>query len=163
MRRRENMNQAAAVKPTRPQFHDASLNKALERAAPKIETFTSRLDRLSSDIKQLEAYLEQSAVRVPTRVKLERTPGSYGEYIAWDLGEPDRFRIIYYLQDGDDYESNKSVLIEAPIAVRVRAKARLADLLRAVGEAAQLGQEEDTSSTNDESASGPPSDDDIPF
>src|SRR5450755_846437 len=93
-----------ATSETRPEFHDPSLRQALQEAAPNIEQFTTRLDRLSSDIKNLESYLERSAVRVPVRVRFALPTSwrhrsdevEYGEYLAWDKGEPDRYRITYF-------------------------------------------------------------------
>jgi hypothetical protein len=93
-----------------------------------------------------------------------------GEYIAWELGEPDRFRVVYFRVDETDDQVDQTVLIEAPIAVRVRAKPALPELLRAVGDAASLGQPDEANGGNEVDApedgaspSGPPSDDDIPF
>ena len=60
----------------------------------------SELYKLSNDIKSLEAYLDRSAVRIDSEVRL---PGDCwgnengpGEYLSWTKGEPDRWRVIYF-------------------------------------------------------------------
>jgi hypothetical protein len=183
MRRRKSMSASA---PARPAFHDPRLQEALEESAPTIEEFTARLDRLSADIKSLEAFLDKSAIRMAVRVKFaEEEPrpsrgrswaatdkeSPFGEFIAWDKGEPDRFRIVYYkVVRGEDYpeEMDRSVLIEAPLDIRVRARPALPDLLRKVSQAAALGEDTrvDAEGSADEgkaSPQGTPPDDDIPF
>jgi hypothetical protein len=150
--------------PARPEFHDPLLRQALEQGAPAIEEFTTRLDKLSADIKNLEAFLERSAVRMTVRVRFPDPPGTrkrgggrswsddedespYGEFLAWAKGEPDRFRIIYYRvvsggEEGYPEEHDNCVLIEAPLELRVRARPMLPQLLLKVSEAAKLGDDD---------------------
>ena len=130
---------------SRPTFNDPNLRAAFDEAAPLIEGFTQRLDDLSKDIRGLEAYLERSAVRIPIEVKIDDSRGQLGEYIAWQQGEPDRFRVIYFrrihVDEIDEYgDTDRTVLIEAPVAVRVRAKAALSALVSEIGRAASLGE-----------------------
>jgi hypothetical protein len=168
------------TEPMRPEFNDPQLRRALQEGAPAIEKFTARLDELSADIKNLEAFLEKSAVRMTVRVRFPGPPvrrrsrswgadeegddATFGEFLAWAKGEPDRFRIIYFqVVPGEEYpeERDNCVLIEAPLELRVRARPMLPKLLLKVSEAAKLGDDEAQGQGETELA--PPSDDDIPF
>jgi hypothetical protein len=181
----------SASAPARPEFHDPSLRQALDRGAPAIETFTSRLDKLSADIKNLEGYLDRSAVRINVCVRFpsdSQEGNEYGpaEYLEWGKGEPDRWRVLYY-RTATHPEIDRLVqvdhgpLIEASVPVRVRARGALPLLLHAVADAAMLGERtiSGTPSAGREhyknrwgideeepavpSEPPPPSDEDIPF
>lgn len=79
---------------------------------PTLDGFYGRLDAVSADIKSLEAYLAKSGVRLPARVEV---PG--GGEVSWELGEPDRWRIIY------SHDNERLPLIETKAEIRVRAGA----------------------------------------
>lgn len=131
----------------RPEFYDPELQQALEESSVAIESFTTKLDRLSSDIKALEAYLERSAVRVDTQVEFPGGAGGPSRYLRWTRGEPDRWRIVYVEaarnHSGWTEDTGSCVLIEAPLEVRVKARAVLPLLLREVAKVALLGERPD--------------------
>jgi hypothetical protein len=161
--------------PARPKFHDPDLAVQLATAAPRIESFTTRLNNLSADIKSLESYLERSAVRVRVCVTLSERLNGGGEYVTWDQnGSPERWRIWYEKGLGGSFINDDAIpLIEAPVDVRVRARRLLPELLRNVGQEAGLGQDDnqveagrawgEDEPASAESAGPPPSDEDIPF
>ncbi len=133
----------------RPSFHDGALRRTLDEVGGTIESFAERLDKLSADIKQLEAYLDRSGVRVRVAVFVD---GRNRESVSWERAEPDRWRVTYTEMQADEL-GLACPLIEAPVDVRLRCRRILPDLLRAVAEAART----------DDEATVPPTDDDIPF
>jgi hypothetical protein len=172
--------------PARPEFDDPLLKEALEESAPAIENFVTKIDKLSNDIKMLEAYLERSAVRVVTTVRFPAPQEAIDEYLSWDKGEPDRWRIVYHrpIHNPGEFmaDEHRTVLIEASLDVRVRSRKVLPMLLRAVADVARLGEEgvprktkstrvirdrgwevEEKPAESAPAASPPAADDDIPF
>lgn len=89
---------------------------------PRIEAWGARLDRISDDIKSLEAYLQAKAPHIAVEVAI---PGGAGVTLAWMLGDPDKWRIICMVG------SARRPLIETPAGTRMLAHAYL---LRAVGD-----------------------------
>lgn len=141
----------------RPKFNDPALQKTLESSAQVLEGFQSNLTALSEDIKNLEAYLDQTNVRLVASVQIwsSGTLGDGGssihedeEYLEWAESEGGRWRVLYHLVrrfgdiDGDGYtlgpawEDSKTVerkpLIETPVEVRLRAAKKLTPLLEAL-------------------------------
>jgi hypothetical protein len=143
----------------RPQFNDSTLRKALDEVGPVIESFTERLDKLSSDIKQLEGFFERSGVRIHVEVSL----GNSSEFLVWEKGEPDRWRIMYRRDSQSFDDETHCPLIEAPVDIRLRARKRLPELLKQVAAAAST--DDYSTTTADDTAGGgpPPGDDEIPF
>jgi hypothetical protein len=72
-------------------LHSESLKWMVRDVAPKIEGMTAALDRISSDIKWLEGWLNKSGIRVETEVVYWLAPLSDDPKAAF---RPDQGRII---------------------------------------------------------------------
>jgi len=105
---------------TRPKFNDASLAATMASAAPWIDSVGEQLNRLSEDIKALEAYLLESGVRVEVSVGIGLRTA-----LRWMEHAPKTWRIVW--DDGD-----RRPLIEMPAATRLTARDHLPALLHAV-------------------------------
>jgi hypothetical protein len=123
-----------------PEFNDPALREALAYGRDAVEGRIAALNAVSADIKALEDYLSRSGVRVRLSV-----PMGNGEFLWWDRGEPDRWRIIYRYEDETDGDKATAVsvltakpLIETQSGVRLRARAFLPTLLRSVAAAAEV-------------------------
>jgi len=89
------------------ELNDERLRHAVREAKSAIEQRLEKLDRVSSDLKQIERYLEEYGVK--ERVTLEFSGGQTAlgsedyelatedlEYIAWEqFGGKDRWRLTY--------------------------------------------------------------------
>ena len=113
-----------------PDLTDPELRQAAAKALPAIEAHAAELDAVSSDLKKIESYLQQSDVRLEVSVPV-RDAG--GESIGWLKGEG-TWRIRYL---GGPNSGIFRPLLEMPAAVRIRAQKALPALVLAIAEAVQ--------------------------
>jgi hypothetical protein len=90
-----------------PAFHSVELQRAFQSARLVVEGFGSARDKVSNDIKSLEAYLQSVNLRQPFRhsIGMSQTKNDDGsidghriqdEVIAWDQENTGRrFRLLY--------------------------------------------------------------------
>jgi len=109
--------------PSKPTFDFQELQQAVDAARPIVENVDEARDRVSNDIKNLEAYLKGLGLEVAFRYSLgkalvepeddngaqqysiEEYGGASGqieeESLAWDLDKTGKFRLLYELDRWD--------------------------------------------------------------
>lgn len=128
-------------------FNDAALCDAALKAAPGLLNFTANLDRISEDIKRLEAWFAEHGLCIEISMKLGdanwvRSDGSIfateKRRLKWEKNE-NRWRLMYearYIHSYDsDYNGYSSKpLIETPAETRIRVREYLPAFLRVVAD-----------------------------
>lgn len=143
------------------EFHDARLRETLAHCGPIIEGYEGRLDAASSDIKQLEAYLE-GKVDEPVDIVLseehhdlprDETDGLITNRIEGEverlvfMQRAGRWRLMYvrtraagHVEYGDHFESWPVWHVETPVDRRPLIETPAETRLRAVKKLPELVQ-----------------------
>jgi hypothetical protein len=126
------------------------LAQALETAGPKITGLTSTLDGISADIRMVEKWLLESAVRfeVSELIEEEDVDGSSRHELVWYGGKDGKTWRLYYRHSWSirrvdespyadpqpwwDTGRDERPLIETPVAVRLKSDEPLSRLIKAI-------------------------------
>lgn len=114
-------------------FFDKALDELAQLVAPKLQNFQTTLDQTSTDIKNLEKWLQGCAISFYTSV-----PVDSDSYIAWSKTCGD-WRLVYESSPDserdygpDDMDRESQPLIETPVHIRLKARPHLAALVAAI-------------------------------
>lgn len=103
-------------------FNDKALDDVIQSSASKFANFQLYLNNLSSDIKNLEKWLQACSVCVSTSVEIKLEEEKH--YISWSSRNGD-WRLLYESPIDPDFSETGSQfetlpLIETPVYVRLR-------------------------------------------
>jgi len=104
-------------------FHDQALDELVQRCTPSFQNFQTNLDQTSTDIKNLEKWLQSSGICFYTSVQIE------GGYIAWSNQTGDWRLVLEGLPEEEYGEPICKPLIETPVKVRLAARRHLVTLV----------------------------------
>lgn len=113
------------------EFYDEHLQQVALSAAAKISGFPKQLDKVSSDIKNLEKMLSEADVCLPYWIEMEVENPLDIRCIGWDKIDG-VWRIWHHSSSYEDGGNEKRPLIEMPGSVRLHAHRYLAELLREI-------------------------------
>jgi hypothetical protein len=114
-------------KRVRPHVSDPELQAALDRWGPHIEQYTARLDRVSAEIRAVEAYLRTGGLWCAVTIAVDEHTG-----VAWRPDVKGQWRVRYASRT----PLSGRPLIETPGAIRLATRAALPALIRAIQETA---------------------------
>lgn len=120
---------------TTPKFHSSALRASFEANSRIIENHTTRLDQMSSDIKALEAYLEQQSVRVGVDFPGIELEPCRTAFLYWCIDQKSsRWRIMCQVNTEAGEHSSWEIkpLIETPAKVRIAVYNYLPDFLKQI-------------------------------
>ncbi|MGZ3725169.1 MAG: hypothetical protein ACXWQQ_05185 [Pseudobdellovibrio sp.] len=140
-----------------PNIKSQKLNLALQKAKANIDNYRIKLDRITSDIKELEVYLRTSGItqkfefavakwlndpEEDSTQKPQPIGGVYWDYIVWEKHDDKIFRLMHvqYKKDSDgSYSWNfEKPLMESSVATRIRLFPHLDKFLIALSEAVAI-------------------------
>ncbi|GEM_PF-5128729 len=141
----------STVKTEVPALNDSKISDALESADSVFDTYQNSLDRISDDIKNLEAYLQSKGITCELEFPFRNTDEGY-DNLAWTKDESsNKFRLhcvffkwartadgkdLAYNEDGGSIEvfHKKTPLIQCCSSVRIEAVKSLPRLVEELSE-----------------------------
>ncbi len=110
-------------------FNDAALNAIASQNAARFSNFQESLDKLSGDIKRLEAWLQACGVCLHTTIPVGRD-----EYLSWTTLRKE-WRLVFQTRDNDDPSGDSMIftpLIETPVRTRLQCGPFLSKLVNSI-------------------------------